>query len=158
MAYVYPAEHYDYWHRELSGMKLPWGMFGENFTVEGLPEDSVNIGDQLRIGSAVVMVTQPRMPCYKLGIKFGRTDIIKRFMASGRTGFYVAVLQEGDVGTGDTIELIRRDRNNITIADITRLSMHDSDDLELLRRAVRVEALTEGWRDHLQQQLETLDR
>lgn len=96
--YAYPSEHYEYWKRELPEIKLPWGMFGENFTTTGLLEAELNIGDKFRIGSAIVMVTEPRMPCYKLGIRFGRPDIIKRFLASGRTGFYFAVLQEGEVG------------------------------------------------------------
>jgi MOSC domain-containing protein YiiM len=98
--YVYPAEHYDYWQRELPEMELPWGMFGENFTATGLAESELNIGDQFRVGSALVMVTEPRMPCYKLGIRFNRPDILKRFLASGRTGFYFAVLQEGEVEPG----------------------------------------------------------
>ena len=98
--YVYPAEHYDSWKRELPEMELPWGMFGENFTATGLAESELNIGDQFRVGSALVMVTEPRMPCYKLGIRFNRPDILKRFLASGRTGFYFAVLQEGEVEPG----------------------------------------------------------
>ena len=102
--YVYPAEHYSYWQKELPAMHLPLGMFGENFTTEGVLEEGVNIGDRFRIGSTEVMVTQPRLPCYKLGIRFGRNDIIKRFMTSDRPGFYLTVLQEGDVTAGDTIE------------------------------------------------------
>src|SRR5713226_4461265 len=108
-AYVYPSEHYDYWRGELDDKTLPWGMFGENLTTEGLLEDAVNIGDRFRIGSAEVMVTEPRMPCYKLGVKFGRDDIIKRFSRSACTGFYFAVLREGEVGAGDAIELMSRD-------------------------------------------------
>src|SRR5262245_47572438 len=99
--YVYPSEHYDFWKNELPGMNLPWGMFGENLTTTGLLDTEINIGDKFSIGSAQVMVTQPRMPCYKLGIKFGRTDIIKRFLESERSGFYLSVLEEGEVGTGD---------------------------------------------------------
>jgi MOSC domain-containing protein YiiM len=99
--YVYPSEHYDYWKHEFPEMKLPWGMFGENFTTAGLFESELNIGDKFRVGSAMVMVTEPRMPCYKLGIRFGRAEIVKRFLASERTGFYFAVLQEGKVGVGD---------------------------------------------------------
>src|ERR687897_134035 len=106
--YVYPSEHYDYWKHELPGMELPWGMFGENFTSAGLFESELNIGDKFGVGSAVVAVTEPRMPCYKLAIKFRRPDIVKRFLAGERTGFYFAVLQEGDVGEGDPIELIER--------------------------------------------------
>src|SRR3989337_4582725 len=107
--YAYPIEHYEYWLKQLPGVDLPWGMFGENFTTEGLREDSVNIGDRFRIGSAEVMVTEPRLPCYKLAAKFGRDDIIKRFLHSGRTRFYFAVIREGEVGTGDGIELVSRD-------------------------------------------------
>jgi MOSC domain-containing protein YiiM len=152
-AYAYPAEHYLYWRGELPGTELPFGMFGENFTTEGLDEAHVNIGDRFRIGSAEVTVTVPRMPCYKLGIKFGRTDIIKRFMASGRTGFYFSVQCEGEVGAGDEIELIGRDENNVTVADISRLYARDKSDVETMRRAVAVEALPESWRDHFRQRL-----
>jgi len=152
--YVYPVEHYELWRRELPDMRLPWGMFGENLTIEGLSEETVNIGDRFRIGTAEVVVTQPRMPCYKLGIKFGRDDIIKRFLQSGRSGFYFAVLKEGEVGAGDTIELIHRDENNVTVADIVRLYVSEKDNRELLQRAVRVEALSEGWRSYFQHQIE----
>ena len=152
-AYAYPAEHYDFWRDELPGAELPWGMFGENFTTEGLDEATVNIGDRFRIGAAEVVVTEPRMPCYKLGIKFGRMDILKRFLASGRTGFYFSVEREGEVCTGDEIELIVRDRNNISVADITRLYARDRDDFETMRRAVTVEVLPEKWRSHFARQL-----
>jgi MOSC domain-containing protein YiiM len=152
--YAYPVEHYDYWRSELPRMNLPYGMFGENFTTEGLSETGVNIGDQFRVGSAQVMVTEPRMPCYKLGLKFGRSDIIKRFLASGRTGLYFSVLQEGEVGAGDEIELIRRDENNVTVADITRLYVRAKDDLEMLRRAVALEVLPESWRGYFRNQIE----
>lgn len=152
-AYVYPAEHYAFWREVLPGTKLPWGMFGENFTTEGLDEATVNIGDRFRLGAAEVTVTEPRMPCYKLGIKFGRTDIIKRFLASGRTGFYFSVQREGEVGAGDEIELIGRDEKNITVADITRLYVRDKGDVETMRRALAVEALPESWRDYFRQRL-----
>lgn len=135
-------------------MDLPWGVFGENFTAEGLFEDAVNIGDRFRIGSAELMVTEPRMPCYKLGMRFGRDDIIKRFLASRRSGFYFMVLHEGDVGAGDAIELIGRDKKNITVADITRLYVDDKDNLELLHRAVQVEALPEKWQAHFRRRIE----
>ena len=154
--YAYPFEHYDYWQRKLPDMDLSWGMFGENFTTVGLLEDQVNIGDRFSIGSAEVMVTQPRMPCYKLGIKFGRADIVKQFLDSRLTGFYFSVLQEGKVGNGDTLSLISRDSNNVTVADITRLYARETNDLELLHRVVQVEALPTGWRDYFQQQIEKL--
>ncbi|QSJ15020.1 MOSC domain-containing protein [Nostoc sp. UHCC 0702] len=155
--YAYPFEHYDYWRRKLPDMDLSWGMFGENFTTVGLLEDQVNIGDRFSIGSAEVMVTQPRMPCYKLGIKFGRADIVKQFLDSRLTGFYFSVLQEGKVGNGDTLSLISRDSNNVTVADITRLYARETNDLELLHRVVQVEALPTGWRDYFQQQIEKLN-
>ncbi|HWT00718.1 MAG TPA: MOSC domain-containing protein [Pyrinomonadaceae bacterium] len=152
--YAYPSEHYEFWRAELPEMGLPWGMFGENFTTEGLNESSVNIGDSFRVGSAEVTVTEPRMPCYKLGIKFGRPDILKRFLASGRTGFYFSVRREGEVEAGDSIELLARDEHNVTVADITRLYARDRDDVETMRRAVEVEALPDGWRDYFRERLE----
>ncbi|MEP6636189.1 MAG: MOSC domain-containing protein [Acidobacteriota bacterium] len=152
-AYAYAAEHYSYWRKELPDIKLPWGMFGENFTTEGLEEETVNIGDRFRLGSAEVMVTEPRLPCYKLGIKFRRNDILKKFLASGRTGFYFSVQREGEVTAGDEIELLSRDANKVTIADITRLYVHGKDDLETMRRAIALEALPESWRAHFRKQL-----
>ncbi len=152
--YAYPVEHYGYWRKELPGMDLPWGMFGENFTTEGILEDSVNIGDRFRIGAAELMVTQIRVPCYKLGMKFGRDDMVKRFLASCRTGFYFRVLEEGEVGAGDAIEQIGRDENNVTVADITRLYVRDGVGPELLRRVIQVEALSEGWRGYFRKQMQ----
>ena len=151
--YAYPSEHYEYWREQLPDVDLPWGMFGENLTVEGLREESLNIGDRFRIGSAHVMVTEPRLPCYKLAAKFGRDDIIKRFLHSGRTGFYFAVLQEGEVGAGDDITSIGRDKHGVTVADITRLYVHDKDDVTTLRRAVQVDALPESWRGYFQKRI-----
>ena len=151
--YVYPAEYYAFWRAELPEMELPWSMFGENLTIEGLREDTVHIGDQFRIGSALVMVTQPRMPCYKLGIKFGRDDILKRLLKSGRTGFYLCVLEEGDVSAGDAIIPTRRDRHAIAVSEITRLYTAKRKDREALERIVAVEALPEGWREYFQELL-----
>ena len=118
--YAYPSEHYAYWRGELPGTDLPWGSFGENLTTEGLLED-VRIGDRFRIGSAEFVVTQPRMPCYKLGIRFGRPDLLKRFLQSGRTGFYFSVSREGEVGAGDPIERIAQGDENLTVADVVKL-------------------------------------
>lgn len=154
--YAYPVEHYAFWKQELPEMDLPYGMFGENFTTEGLLEAALNVGDRFRIGEAELMVTEPRMPCYKLGIKFGRSDIIKRFLQSRRTGFYLAVLQEGKVAAGDAVELLSRDPNNVSVADITRLYAFDKNDLQTLRRAVKLEALSESWRGYFHQQIEKL--
>ena len=152
--YGYPAEHYPYWREELPGRSLPWGMFGENLTTEGLLEDSVHIGDRFRIGSAELMVTQPRLPCYKLGLKFGREDMVKRFLASRRTGFYFRVVQEGAVEAGDLIEPAGREPQSISVAEITRLYLRESRDSALLRRAIELEALSPGWRNHFRKQLE----
>lgn len=151
--YVYPFEHYDYWRSELPDLELTPGIFGENFTVTGLREEELNIGDRFRIGSAELMVTQPRLPCYKLGIRFGRSDMVKRFLASRRTGFYFRVLQEGEVGAGDTLELVSQDENDITVADITKLYVRDQNHPELLQRATQLEALPASWRDYFQEQI-----
>jgi len=151
--YCYPAEHYAYWRDELKRTDLPCGMFGENFTVEGMLENETNIGDRFRIGSAVVMVTQPRMPCYKLGIKFGRDDMLKKFLSSLRSGFYFSVLEEGAVAAGDEIEFLKRDPNNITVTDITKLYSTEKTNNELKRRAIKVEALPASWRNYFLKQL-----
>jgi len=151
--YAYPVEHYDYWQKELPGVDSSWGMFGENFTTVGLLEHAVNIGDRFRVGSAELMVTQPRMPCYKLGIKFGHADMVKRFLDSQRPGFYFSVLQEGKVQAGDAIELISRDENNLTVADVTQLYAGKGNSLEMLQRAVQSLALPASWRDYFQQQI-----
>jgi MOSC domain-containing protein YiiM len=154
--YGYPAEHYEFWKKELPEMELPYSMFGENFTTEGLLEDAVNVGDRFQIGEAELMVTEPRMPCYKLGIKFGRSDIIRRFLQSRRTGFYFAVLKEGRVQAKDEIKLISRDENKTPISDITRLYAFDKHDLDGLRRAAKLPALSESWRGYFQKQIEKL--
>ena len=156
--YGYPSEHYEFWKRELPEMKLPYGMFGENFTTEGLFEDAVNVGDRFRVGDAELMATEPRLPCYKLGIKFERNDIIKRFLQSRRTGFYFAVVREGEVKTGDEIELVSRDQNRITIADITRLYAFEKENSEGLRRVVKLSALSESWREYFLNRLRRLSQ
>ena len=152
--YAYPSEHYAFWRAELPGMDLPLGMFGENFTTEGLLETAVYIGDRFRIGETEVMVTEPRMPCYKLGIKFGRADIIKRFLASRRTGFYFAVVRDGIVSAGNALKLIGQEQQEISVADITRLYAFEKGDVKSLRRAIEVEALPESWKGYFRHQLE----
>lgn len=116
--YAYPSEHYPFWRRELERADLPWGAFGENLTTEGLQEGTIRVGDHLRIGSALLKVTQPRMPCYKLGIRFERMDMVRRFLASGRSGFYLAVLEEGDVAARDPIQLLVTDNHLPTISQV----------------------------------------
>ncbi len=151
--YVYPSEHYPFWREELPGMDLPWGMFGENLTTQGLLEDTVHIGDRLRAGSAEFVVTQPRMPCFKLGIRFGRPDMVKRFQHSGRTGFYLSVFREGEITAGDSLEWIARDENGVTVADVANLYTSDAEDPALLRRVSELPALPQGWRDHFRKRL-----
>jgi MOSC domain-containing protein YiiM len=131
-------------------------MFSENFTTAGLVETELNVGDKFRVGSAAVMVTEPRMPCYKLGIRFGRADIVKRFLASERTGFYFAVLQEGEVGVGDSFEPIERNKDDFRLSDVTALYTHEKHNIGLLRRAMEVEALPESWRSYFQHRLAKL--
>jgi MOSC domain-containing protein YiiM len=118
--YVYPSEHYEFWRKELPDADLSWGAFGENLTTTGLTEDSVHLGDRLAIGTAEFVVTQPRTPCFKLTIRFGRADMIKRFYRSGRSGFYLAVAKEGEIGSGDEISLLSRDADAITISEAAR--------------------------------------
>lgn len=151
--YLYPSEHYSYWRTQLSDVDLPWGAFGENFTSEGILEDQAKIGDRIRVGSSEFMVTQPRMPCYKLGIRFNRRDMVKRFLASKRSGFYLAVIREGDVEQGDAIEFIEKQESGVTITDIVNLYSVDSKNQELLRRATEVPALPQGWKDYFRKRL-----
>ena len=152
--YVYPSEHYAFWRNELPNVELDWGAFGENFTTEGKLDDKfVHIGDRFRIGSAEFAVTQPRMPCFKLGIRFGRADIIKRFLHSGRNGFYFSVAQEGQVAAGDIIELVASDENGVTVADIVELYTADATNQGLLERVSELAALPENWRAYFRKRL-----
>jgi MOSC domain-containing protein YiiM len=155
--YGYPLAHYDYWKTELPGRDLPMGIFGENFTLDGMREESVHIGDQFSIGSAELIVTQPRLPCYKLGVRFDADDMVRRFLASGRTGFYFAVTREGEVGSGDELRLITRDSNAIAVSDITRLyakKRYGDADVARVQGALRVRALPESWKEYFRQRLE----
>lgn len=155
--YLYPSEHYAYWRGELPEAELPWGAFGENFSTKGILEDQIRIGDRLRVGSAEFIVTQPRMPCYKLGIRFNRRDIVKRFLASKRTGFYLAVLREGEVGEGDEIDFIAKQETGVTITEIVNLYSTDAHNQELLRRAIEAPALPQSWKDYLRKRLWNAD-
>jgi MOSC domain-containing protein YiiM len=156
--YCYPVEHYAFWKKELPGRELPTAIFGENFTTEGLPEDSVHLGDRFAIGSAEFIVTQPRLPCYKLGVRFGSDDMVKHFLVSGRFGFYFAVTREGEVGVGDEIKRISQDPNAVPVSEITRLYItkrFDKEDLASLRRALQVAALPDSWKDYFRERLAT---
>jgi MOSC domain-containing protein YiiM len=151
--YGYPSEHYSFWREELPGTNLPWGMFGENFTTEGLFEGDLHIGDRLRIGSAIVVVRQPRIPCYKLAAKFKRNDILARFLRSGRSGFYFSVEQEGTVNVGDSFESLSQEPQAITIAEMNHLFADDRYNRELLDKAIATPALPEDWRDYFEKRI-----
>jgi MOSC domain-containing protein YiiM len=151
--YAYPAEHYSYWRKELRDVDLPWGAFGENFTTEGLLEGELLVGDRLRVGSAEFTVTQPRMPCFKLGIRFDSPAMVKRFLQSKRAGFYLAVLREGEVGAGDPIERGTSPESGLTVTDIVNLYTTDAENQELLRRAAEIPALPEGWKEYFRKRL-----
>ncbi|MGH9551919.1 MAG: MOSC domain-containing protein [Terriglobales bacterium] len=162
--YCYPLAHYDYWRTELPGRDMPVAIFGENFTIEGrttdaLLEDSVHLGDRFSVGSAEVIVTQPRLPCYKLGVRFQADDMVKRFLASRRTGFYLAVTREGEVAAGDEIRLIARDPNDVPVSEITRLYIakrYADDDVTWLQRALQVQALPESWKGYFRERLQMM--
>jgi MOSC domain-containing protein YiiM len=154
--YGYPSEHYEYWCAELPEQPLDWGAFGENFTTEGMLENQLSIGDRYRVGAAVVMVRTPRLPCFKLAAKFQRDDMIERFLCSGRSGFYFSVVEEGEVGAGDQFEFLGGERPNLTIAEMLRLYVSGSPDLESLQQAVQVRLLPAGWRERFQARIAAL--
>ena len=140
--YSYPYEYYDFWRKEFPDISFNWGMFGENLTTEGLFESQVNVGDRFQIGSAQLVATQPRMPCYKLGVKFGRMDIIKKFLKSEKSGIYFKVIKEGEIVINDIIKLIKKDNNNITIKNIVELiTKEDKENTILMEKAVKVQDL-----------------
>jgi len=151
--YGYPSEHYDYWRKELPGVDLPPGVFGENFTTEGMHEADLHVGDRLKLGSAILMVRQPRMPCYKLAAKFQRDDMLERFLSSGRSGFYFSVEQEGTVAAGDTFTFLSRNPVGITIAQMNTLFATDRYSRPLLEKAIATEALPESWRDYFAERM-----
>ena len=176
--YCYPVEHYAYWKKELPGHDLPFAVFGENFTTQGLLEDSVHLGDRFAVGSAEVVVTQPRLPCYKLGVRFGSDEMVKRFLSSARTGFYLAVTREGEVGAGDEISLLSRDPSVVPVSEITRLyvAIHAAPgkaastatdkagtappdktfsdaDAAVVHRALKISAFPESWKSYLRDRL-----
>jgi MOSC domain-containing protein YiiM len=155
--YLYPSEHYLYWRAQLPEDELPWGAFGENFTSEGILEDQIRIGDRIRVGSAEFMVTQPRMPCFKLGIRFDRREMVKRFLESKRTGLYLGVVREGEVKNGDAIEFTEKQETGVTITDIVNLYSTDSQNQELLRRAADLPALPQSWKDYFRKRLWNAD-
>ena len=145
--YAYPSEHYEYWRRELPDAELPWGVFGENLTIEGLRETDVHVGDELTLGTAVLRVTQPRLPCFKLALRFNRPDMVKRFLKSRRTGFYFQIAREGALQVQDSITLTPAPFPSVTIAQMVELFTADTPDEDLLRRAASVPNLPPFWRE-----------
>ncbi len=146
-AYCYTFENYEHWRNALDIPNLVFGNFGENFTVTQMPEDQICIGDIFRFGDAVVQVTQPRPPCFKLGIRMGRPWFPRQFLASGRIGFYLRVLKEGTVGAGDLIELVEQHPERMSVRQVINLLYFDRDNREASLRASNLEALTPLWRE-----------
>ncbi len=155
--YVYPIQHYTYWRGELPDVDWGWGHFGENFTVDGMDEESVLIGDEFSVGTARVIVTEPRMPCSKLSVRFGRPDMPKRFLQSQRTGFYFGVVDEGEIQAGDALELVSKHPDGLSVADVTSLYTTERGNVELLKKAILVPALPESWSGYFEHQLERLE-
>jgi MOSC domain-containing protein YiiM len=152
-AYVYSIENYDYWKRELGRTDFTFGQFGENVTVEGMLEDQICVGDVFRVGSALVEVTQPRVPCYKLGIKMGLSQFVKMFLASCRVGFYLRVLEVGEFGPGDVLDHVRTDPERMTVREVCHLLYFDPKNLEGAKKALRIRALSPGWRQSFEERL-----
>ncbi len=145
--YVYPKEHYEYWQHKFPNLTFTWGMFGENLTIEGALEDTMYIGSKWRIGSTQFEIVQPREPCFKLGIKFGNPTVVKQFLSSGRSGWYLKVITEGEIGTGDQIVPISQNAQHVTVTDLNRLLSQTVQDQSILQRAMQIETLPTGWHD-----------
>ena len=154
--YGYPAEHYRTWSEEL-GRDLPFGQFGENLTVEGLLEDQVRIGDIYRIGTTRLQVSQPRTPCHKLAARMASEEFPFRFLQSGRSGFYLRVLEEGELGRGDSIHRESREAESLTVLEACFLLLEGPADLALLRRAADQASLSASWRMQFRQRLSDLE-
>ena len=150
--YLYPSEHYAFWRAEFPAMDLQPGMFGENLTTEGIDEREVHIGDRFRIGTAVLQVSQPRMPCFKLALKFGRPDMVKRFWQSGRSGIYFSIVEEGELAAGDEIVEVSRMSDGITIAELVKLYRDPDPDPARIQAALNA-PLAGSWKTELRERL-----
>jgi MOSC domain-containing protein YiiM len=146
---AYSAGHYFAWRDELLMPDLPHGAFGENFTIDGLDETAVCIGDVWQLGNVRVEVSQPRQPCWKLARRWRRADLPQRVLETGRSGWYFRVLREGRVGAGEKLELIVRPYPRWTITAVTKVLLHDRDDRRAAADLAQVAALPEGWRNAL---------
>ena len=151
--YAYPSESYELWSRERPELALAAGAFGENLTTEGVLEENVSVGDRFRVGTAELVVTQPRLPCFKLGLKMGRAAFVTEFLERGLFGFYLAVAREGEVEAGDPIVELLRDPNGLPVTEIARLYLRGRDDLEGMRRAAALDVLPASWRDYFRKRL-----
>jgi MOSC domain-containing protein YiiM len=154
--YAYPSEFYEMWSRDRPELALGPGAFGENLTTEGLLDDDVSVGDRFRVGTAELVVTQPRLPCFKLGIRMGRDDFVLEFLERGLLGFYLAVAREGEVEAGDPIVELRRDHRGFPVTEIARLYAGDSDDVDAMRRAADLGGLPASWRDYFRKRIDSL--
>jgi MOSC domain-containing protein YiiM len=151
--YAYPSEFYELWRRERPELAFPWGQFGENLTTQGFRDEDVSVGDRFRVGTAELIVTQPRLPCFKLGIKMGRDDFVTEFLERGLFGFYLSVAREGEVEVGDPIVALSRDPRGFKVTEIARLYLRDRDDIEALERAAELDVLPESWRRYFRRRL-----
>ncbi|MBW2446310.1 MAG: MOSC domain-containing protein [Deltaproteobacteria bacterium] len=151
--YGYPSEHFEFWQRAYPEVEIGPGVFGENLTLEGWLEENVHLGDRFRAGTAELVVTQPRVPCFKLGLRFGRPDVVKRFLAEDRSGIYFAIAKPGEVAAGDPFERIAEDSRRVSVADIVRIYRGELDDPDLLQRAIAVESFPEEFRQIYREKL-----
>jgi ferredoxin-NADP reductase/MOSC domain-containing protein YiiM len=156
--YAYPSEFYELWRKERPELDFAWAKFGENLTTEGLLDGDVNVGDCFRVGTAVLIVTEPRLPCFRLGIRMGRDEFVAEFLERGLLGFYLAVVQEGEVQAGDPIVEVSRDPHGFKVTEITRLYARDREDVDGLRRAVELDVVPESWRNYFRKRLADLER
>jgi MOSC domain-containing protein YiiM len=152
--YAYPSEFYELWSRERPELELGPGTFGENLTLEGLLDDDVSVGDRFQIGTAELVVTQPRLPCFKLGLRMGRDEFVTEFLERGLLGFYLAVAREGEVAAGDAIVELQRDPRRFGVTEVARLYAADRDDVETMRLAADHDALPESWREYFRKRVE----
>jgi MOSC domain-containing protein YiiM len=148
--YAYSFEHYPYWTQQLPGTDLVFGNFGENLTIAGLTEEQAHIGDQYRIGTSILRVTQPRMPCFKLALRFGRADMLKLFWKSGRPGIYFAIVQEGELGNGDAVELVEEHPAQVAVADVVRVYKRETTDAELYARVMQA-PIAGSWKEEIRE-------
>lgn len=151
--YLYSSDHYPFWKEKFPKLNWQWGMFGENITVVGLDETSIHIGDIYKLGSALVQITQPRQPCFKLGIRLKNPMAVKQFVAAEKPGAYIRVLESGLVSVNDAMELIERKPANFTLNEVFHLLYNGSEQVELVKKALQMPELAESCRNDLKKQI-----